>query len=598
MKGAVLFLLVAGGWPMLLPQAPPGRELHGRIVNMETEPAEGVPYARVKILSIEREAITNRDGEFFLRLPDSVQAGEQVEVTVNAPTAGKQLLLFQPLDRRIRIPAGRDLKKEIIQIGLLPKGSLRFLSDGAIQALLGLANREGQIQAMREQGKASIGQFDLTNFLEQWGKERGIDPSEVAKRVAAWAAEIISQPSADRERQALAAFAQSNFEKAGRLFAEAGDERLRRLKEFRKREEEERRQVVEDYTQSGDADFNGALYQRALMEYQQALAETDRERDPTGWAELKEREGNAYGQLGEIQEGPEAIAALRLAIDDHRQVLRTFTREGHAQDWARTQNNLGNALEAQGERNAGEESVRLLAQAVEAYRNALQIRTREQLPQNWAATQNNLGIALQAQGERSAPEIARPVFMQAVEAFSSALEVYPKSTGTMARLGLILHERLFDFQRALAINRQRVEQLPRDTGASADLIESQFTMGQFAECITRSAQLRGSLGPDQSGTKTFLYVLETSCHLGQGHVSEALALAAELSRQLAPSADSSFPSWTFSGTRHFVEASPALAAYREPLLRLLVAFESRNVASAKQAVEGMSQFLTAELSAK
>src|SRR5579872_5470200 len=130
MKGAVLFLLVAGGWPMLLPQAPPGRELHGRIVNMETEPAEGVPYARVKILSIEREAITNRDGEFFLRLPDSVQAGEQVEVTVNAPTAGKQLLLFQPLDRRIRIPAGRDLKKEIIQIGLLPKGSLRFLSDG------------------------------------------------------------------------------------------------------------------------------------------------------------------------------------------------------------------------------------------------------------------------------------------------------------------------------------------------------------------------------------------------------------------------------------------------------------------------------------
>jgi tetratricopeptide (TPR) repeat protein len=890
MKRTLLLLVLTGCCQPLFSQALPLRELHGRIVNMSTTPATSVPSARVKILTIDKETTTNRDGEFFLRLPDTLKAGEPIEITVDAQQAGTLLRLFQPLDGRIDIPSDATLSRRVVQIGVLPKGSLRFYSDEALDALFRLANRTVQKETKNtSEAASSAGSVKLEDFLKQWGQEQGIDPTELTSRVNAWIRKIERQPSADGEKQALVAVARSDFEKAGRLFGEAGDERLRKLKELRKQEEDDRRQVVEDYTQSGDADFNGGLYRRALEDYSKALAENDRERYPFSWAILRQTMGDTYTQLGETQIGPDVISAFDSAIACYNDALQVFTQKEHPPDWAKVQDrlattlrvqaqhsevekarillakavdayrnalhirtreqmpqqwamtqhnlglvlevqaengrapsrmllaqavecylnalqvfireenpqewaeiqnslgnafedqalqssgkeramllvkaveayrlalqvrtrerlpqkwamtqnnlgvaflsqsensreegrmlaaqaieayhnalevftkgslpqgwakiqvNLGNALRAQGEKSDGEQARTLLAQAVEAQRNALQVYTREQLPARWAATQSNLGAALgtQAQkspgeqaltlltqaveaeqnalqiytfeteplkwaevqynlgifltaqgekspseqartllaqaveaeqnalqiytrekkpedtaktlgnlgttlsdlGQRSTPELAQPLFMQAAEALSSALRVLPNDTELMQRMGFILHEHLFDFQKAYVINKQRADQLPEDKGAAADLIESEFTIGRFSECATRSARLRRSLGP-QDEFQAVLHVLEASCQLGQAHITDALALITELSDYLANTTNPSPLSFAFSGTRHFVDTSRALASYREPLLGLLFALESSKAASVKQALEALVKVLT------
>ena len=342
MRRAFIALLVASGWPLLQAATSNPRELHGRVVNMETASAVPVPAARVKILSIseQQERVTNSNGEFFLPLPDSLLAGDQVELTIDAVVNGERLLFFQPLDGRVRIP--NDPSKDVVVIGLLPKGSRRFLSDEAIEALIRQANDEGQKQAMLAVRSGSVAQFDLDYFLESWGKERGLDPAEVGKRVSAWAESVEGKPTADLEEKALATFAEQNFGDAARLFAEAGEAHLTRLGEEHKEEEEDRAKVVDDFKQSAEADSNGGLYAGALEEYRRAEAVSDRSLYPMEWAGLKLREAITLADLGETQDGPEAVQSLRLAVSECQSALEVFTEKEHPQDWARTEDNLGN----------------------------------------------------------------------------------------------------------------------------------------------------------------------------------------------------------------------------------------------------------------
>lgn len=360
MKKAFLVLLIVSSGQLLAAQTTVARKLHGRIVDMDKEPPTGVPAARIKILGREIENVADQRGEFSMALPNSLRAGDEVEIDVDAVVAGEKFSLFQPLNGRIRIPA--NPAESIVTIGLLPQGSLRFYSDDAIQALL---QRAIGAEPRKPTHGSAIGlpsrQFDLTGFLEQWAKERGLDTMEVAKRVAAWADVVEGQTNATREQQALAAFAKRNFREAGRLFAEAGDIRLQKLRALRQQEKELQRQAVEDYTQGGDANFSGGFYRLARENYGKALAETSREDDPAHWAELKLREGDAYMEFGGHGEGPESGIAFNSAKNDYYQALQIFTKTEYPQDWARIQIDLGNVFRAQGERSAGKAGQDLLA---------------------------------------------------------------------------------------------------------------------------------------------------------------------------------------------------------------------------------------------
>jgi len=124
------FLVVIVWCQALIPNQVSAGQLQGRIVNMSTDPPLPVPSARVRIEAIKEEDTTRSHGEFSIRLPDSLRPGEQVEITLDAVAHGKKLLLFQPLDGRILIPA--QLDKQIIRLGVLPSGSPRFKSDETI----------------------------------------------------------------------------------------------------------------------------------------------------------------------------------------------------------------------------------------------------------------------------------------------------------------------------------------------------------------------------------------------------------------------------------------------------------------------------------
>ena len=232
--------------------------------------------------------------------------------------------------------------------------------------------------------------IDFNRFIKEWAVQYGFNAKEARNEIDKWISEV-EKKEIDLYKLGLAAFAKKNFKKAGKLFGESAEIKVKRLEEIRQKktiiEEKERsltEEVVRDYMLEGDAHYSNYQFGNALDAYQKAANYISKKQSPQLWASAFIYIGNAYTQKGIRTKGGAIQEHLHAAVNAYKKSLVVYTREQLPQDWAMTQNNLGIALWNQGTRTGGEEGARLLAEAVTAYRSALEVRTREQLPQQWA----------------------------------------------------------------------------------------------------------------------------------------------------------------------------------------------------------------------
>jgi hypothetical protein len=125
MRPAIVGLCVAS---MLNAQSE--RSLLGRLMSGDDQAAIPLPGAKVLLEESGSQGITNENGHFRLFLPDELRPGDEITITVTA----FGLAIYDPPGGKLRVPS--DLKRTRSVIRLLPKGSLKFLSDTQLKAFV------------------------------------------------------------------------------------------------------------------------------------------------------------------------------------------------------------------------------------------------------------------------------------------------------------------------------------------------------------------------------------------------------------------------------------------------------------------------------
>ncbi len=370
--------------------------------------------------------------------------------------------------------------------------------------------------------------------------------------------------------------------------------------------------TLSDQARRTQGEAGTALLGLAISAFRQALTIYTKQALPQDWAMTQNNLGIALRNQASRTQGEAGAALLALAVSAYREALTVYTKPALPQDWAMTQNNLGSALRNQASRTQGEAGTALLALAVSAYREALTVQTQQALPQDWAATQNNLGLALCDQASRlpvdhpgrkdlltqaiDVYQAALTVHTQAVfpihwaqaqmnlakacvvlpddrcaaDGFAAVLQVFPDWKDCYDKAYRRYHDKIFLFAQAHALSEQWLARHPDDLDVGANFVESHLTTGRWAALPGQLAKVFSKLPP---AVQVPLLAIELSALTAQNQTREATEARKAL-RQLVSAQPAEFQiTWTFAGTRHYLQTEPRFAPYKQKLLSLLSALE-------------------------
>ena len=230
------------------------------------------------------------------------------------------------------------------------------------------------------------------------------------------------------------------------------------------------------------------------------------------------------------------------------------------------QNNLGTALSEQGIRTGGEAGARLLAEAVEAYRAVLEVRTRNALPQQWAETQSNLAETYYALED----------WINAKECYVNVLKLYPRDETAYQHVGFILHEYLFQFERAYNWYFIWVNDMGNDDLLSlSNLVENNFTTGRFGNAEVLLSQILPDIKPDDD-LYGLLNAIEILILIAQNKIDIVQSKLKSFAAFVKKQPENYSIEWTFDGTKHFISNNNKLSAHKDLMLSFIVAVEAKN----------------------
>jgi tetratricopeptide (TPR) repeat protein len=197
----------------------------------------------------------------------------------------------------LRIPI--DLLRTRVLIHLLPKGSLKFLSEAQLRAFVERTAKESNSQTSQQDLRVRP---DLSRYLKEWAIQYGFSVDEVRAELDHWAAEVASRKASSYDLS-LAAFANQNFREANKRALDAAAEAESKLTSLEKEQHAAVDRIVQAYHLAGDAAYNALDFDNAERAYDKALAHTNRNLAATQWADLQLRIGNCERELSYLSEG-------------------------------------------------------------------------------------------------------------------------------------------------------------------------------------------------------------------------------------------------------------------------------------------------------
>jgi hypothetical protein len=354
-----------------------------------------------------------------------------------------------------------------------------------------------------------------------------------------------------------------------------------------------------DYLKAAVSAFRSALEVRTL------------EDSPEQWARTTYNVALTMEVLSSYTQGVESVKYMEDAVALHRDSLQVSRGEVSARRWASLQNHLGSILKNLSEKVRGKERIKYLKEAAQAYRTA--IEDSDESARNKAPYQLNLANVLSDLGIYADPPENTEYLNEAVAVYQAALQVVTRKESLWASLqkGLgqaylmlenlvgasqayenvqtvepdnedayqvltsLYHENLFKFDEALLLHQQWLTQHPTDVSAQANAAEAYFSAGRFTESRQRiNALLAMSAVPVR--TKMALRIIEIAGLLADNQDNQVLvkidALIAEVTQQPADFK----VTWTFNGTRHFIDQNQDLSSYRAWFAKLFNAIERKN----------------------
>ncbi|NUO82718.1 hypothetical protein HUU05_21815 [candidate division KSB1 bacterium] len=504
---------------------------------------------------------TNDLGQCWLELPEGYAAGEMVTLVIDKT----DWRIRYPLDGEARIPL--DLKKETVEVELLPVGSKLFWTNDRIEKLVRdmAAKSTQQTSSPNPENKPNFGRF-----IKDWAVQYGFGAEQAKAEMDKWIAEIEAK-SNDLNRLGLAAFAKKNFAEAAKNFEAAFAQDSTQLAATKKQkqalEEKEKQlttQAIENARLAGDSHFNDNQFDKALAAYHSAQQLVDKTQAPQQWANLALAMGNANRNLGTRAAGDKISAYLNAAQQAYQQAGEVWPREREPEGWAAVQVGLGNVLSDLGIRTGGEEGAQLLSQAVEAYRAALVVYTFEHIPTYWATAQNNLAKTY----------VLLEDWPNVASCYANVLKVYPQYEEAYQTASYLYHEALFNFTEAFVLNQNWLAQFSEDLSAQCDFAERHFTTSRFAACEQDLVGLLANAEVEPR-TKIALRAIGIANALAQNQTQQVPAALETLQAAIAAQPDTFKVGWSFEGTKHFISTNETLAPYRAWLLQFFAALERK-----------------------
>jgi tetratricopeptide (TPR) repeat protein len=338
---------------------------------------------------------TDSWGIFRLPLPNNFRAGEIV--TLNVAKDGWRIR--NPSEGKVRIPA--DLHREIVEIELLPVGSMLFWSATRIEKFI-----EEHLARSTQIALSPEMQYDqdLSQSLRKWATRYGLDPTDVKNQLEAWIDEV-QRNSTEEHQLGLAAFARDQFATAATHFAQSADALANQAGNIRAQREELAgkqlalcRSAARAYSLQGAANCAGYEFEAAIAAYRRASEVLQADQDSLEWAAVQNDLGIALVNLGVRVSGEATKRYLGDGVDAFRRALTVYSGQHMEVDRALTRNNLGWALHQQAQRATGQDATLLLEEATSLYRKALEEITHDRAPEVWRALRMGLGAALREKG--------------------------------------------------------------------------------------------------------------------------------------------------------------------------------------------------------
>ncbi|WP_353061940.1 hypothetical protein RBB77_11550 [Tunturibacter psychrotolerans] len=318
------------------------RELLGKLVKGDDQSRTPADNVAVSLDEDGSHDVTRDGGLFHLFLSDALKPG--VEVTISATIPG--FAIYEPPGGKLTVPMDLVHRKEI---QLLPKGSLKFLSDVQVRAFVERTAKESSRATSLPNVKEPP---DLSRYLKDWAVQYGFGVDQVKSEVNRWASEVESKKS-DNYDLSLAAFAKKNFNEAHDKAMEAAADEENRLVSLQQQQQESIDLIIRDYLLAGDSAYSAQDFSKSSTAYGKALAHTSQVQNGIEWAGIQIRLGNAEAALVSRSEGVAISQHEESARKAYQAALTVYTREQVPEDWAATQNNFGLALFNLAERSEG-----------------------------------------------------------------------------------------------------------------------------------------------------------------------------------------------------------------------------------------------------
>lgn len=341
--------------------------------------------------------------------------------------------------------------------------------------------------------------------------------------------------------------------------------------------------VAESENTSGEKAM--MLLQQGLAAYRSALLVYTPTALPQNWARTESNLGNANYDEAQQATGDRSLPLFDQAAAAYQSTLSVYTQVTLPQDWAMTETNLGTVLRAEGERVKGDQSMTLLSQAAAAYRNALQVFTRADRSEAWLLTECELGVTLEDEGLRARGDQATGYFNQAIQAYDEVLGLYPGWVYVLHAASHLDHEVLFRYDETLTFD-ERLAVIDTSPLNRLTLMEAALTAGKFDACIQQTGALADKALPSSEVADG--KAIEFACQWGAGNKTAAHATDVSLSQQAAALKPGV---WTFTGTLHFLAASPTFASRRASWIALFTAVQNGDAAGATTALHQLDPIL-------
>lgn len=274
--------------------------------------------------------------------------------------------------------------------------------------------------------------------------------------------------------------------------------------------------------------------------------------------------GTAWTELGErVSAVLKSEGYFSKALDAFDKADKTLKRDDDKLVWANLNMNLGRTYsDLAGTASDSTKAAHYLNKAATSFEEARKVYTVQHDEEEWAGVRINLANTYLLLGNWTA----------AIESSNEVLQSFPDDSRAFSAKLAALHDGLFHFDEALEVNKAWLARDQDDSGAQFNLAENYFTTANFEQSSSLIDKLLNET--DDVQVKSALRVIQIGCLLATDHANEVSAKLEGLIKEVEMQPAAFRVTWTFHGTRNFVEQSRDLAN-REWFKKLLDAIENK-----------------------